>query len=274
MDSLTYTVITEIGDVESQHADSITAQCKKILSTLHIGDTIVAKDFIKKVMPNFSKTSRIKHLTNMGYRHLRAGKNIGMLREHEIARKSIEYNDLIHLDSIQYWTRQLSETKYKNVRPNRELVGTRDNYTHLLWQFNEWLQEKTFSCFSSRKVDDDLYECKYQDVSFGTVEDMLNLCKKENSRKEDFNGTHYISNHTCEWIEGYPPELFVHPTDELVLCGNDPSVINDDCRFAEENSHSSRPFGAGIVGGMIGVVALVIGAAGIVIVTRKKGNRK
>ena len=186
MDSLTYTVIKEIGDVESQHAGSITAQCKKILSTLHVGDTIVAKDFIKKVMPNFSKTSRIKHLTNMGYRHLRSGKNIGMLREHEIARKSIEYTDLIHLESIQYWTRQLSETKYKNVRPNRELVGTRDNYTHLLWQFNEWLQEKTFSCFSSRKVDDDLYECKYHDVSFGTVEDMLNLCKKETSRKEDF----------------------------------------------------------------------------------------
>jgi hypothetical protein len=186
MDSLTYTVIREIGDVKSQYTDSITAQCKNILSTMKVGDTIVAKDFIKKVMPNFSKTSRIKHLTNMGYRHLRCGKNIGMLSENEIARKSIEYTDFIHLKSLQYWSKQLSETKYKNTRPNRELVGTRDNYARLLWQFNEWLHGKSFSCYSSKEVGENLYECKYQDVTFDTVEDMLQLCKNKNSIKEDF----------------------------------------------------------------------------------------
>ncbi len=94
MDSLTYTVIKEIDNIEPQHIGTITAQCKKILSTLKVGDTIVAKDFIKKVMPNFSKTSRIKHLTNMGYRHLRAGKEIGMLQEHEITPKSIRLSSL------------------------------------------------------------------------------------------------------------------------------------------------------------------------------------
>lgn len=186
MDSLTYTVIKEIDTVESQYLGTITAQCKKILATLHLGDTIVAKDFIKKVMPDFSKTSRIKHLTNMGYRHLRAGKDIGMLQEHEITPKSMEFKDFIHLKSLQYWSKQLSETKYKNSRPNRELVGTRDNYAHLLWQFNEWLHGKTFSCYSSKEVGENLYECKYQNVSFETVEDMLELCKNKNSVNEDF----------------------------------------------------------------------------------------
>jgi len=188
MDSLTYTVIKEIGDIESDHIDSITAQCKNILSTLKKNQTIVAKDFIKDVMPQFSKTSRTKHLNHMGYEHLRSGHRIGMLHKNEITRKSIEYNDFIHLKSIQYWCKQLSETKYKNSRPNRELLGTRDNYARLLWQFNEWLQGKTFSCYSSKEVGENLYECKYQDVSFGTVEDMLELCKNKNSTKEDFIG--------------------------------------------------------------------------------------
>lgn len=186
MDSLTYTVIKEIVDIAPHHSGVITAQCRNILSTMKVGDTIVAKDFIKKVMPNFSKTSRIKHLTNMGYRHLRCGKKIGMLRQHRIVSKSIKYNDFIHLESLQKWFKKLSKTNYENVRPNRELVGTCDNYARLLWQFNEWLQGKSFSCYSSEKVGENLYECKYKDVSFGTVEDMLELCKNRNSINTDF----------------------------------------------------------------------------------------
>jgi hypothetical protein len=186
MDSLTYTVIKDIDDIEPHLTNSITAQCKNSLSTLKVGDIIVAKDFIKNVMPQFSKTSRKKHLTSMGYRHLGCGKKIGMLHKNKIARKSIEYTDFIHLKSLQYWLKQLSETKYKNSRPNRELVGTRDNYARLLWQFNEWLQGKSFSCYSSKKVGENLYECKYQDITFETVEDMLNLCKDENSKQDDF----------------------------------------------------------------------------------------
>ncbi len=54
MDRLTYTVIKEIDDVESHCADNVTAQCKNILST-QVGDTIVSKDFIKNVIPNFQK---------------------------------------------------------------------------------------------------------------------------------------------------------------------------------------------------------------------------
>jgi hypothetical protein len=45
-------VIKEIGDVESSYTDTVTAQCKNILSTLKVGDTVVAKDFIKN-MPKF-----------------------------------------------------------------------------------------------------------------------------------------------------------------------------------------------------------------------------
>ena len=51
MDSPPYTVIKEIGDVESSYTHTVTAQCKNILSTLKVGDTVV-KDFIKNV-PKF-----------------------------------------------------------------------------------------------------------------------------------------------------------------------------------------------------------------------------
>ena len=137
-------------------------------------------------MPKFCKTTNARNIANIGYRYLRNGKKIGMLFEESKEEKSISFEDFIKLDSVEYWISQLSCTKFKNLKCNTILHGTQATHGYHLWAFNEWLQGKTFCCRNIKQLENNTFSMNEEDVTFGTVQDMLKLYKMPNSNRADF----------------------------------------------------------------------------------------
>ena len=54
MKTLQYTVIKDFHAVDSTHKSTTTNQCKKVLGSLKIGETVEARQFVKETMPKFS----------------------------------------------------------------------------------------------------------------------------------------------------------------------------------------------------------------------------
>ena len=90
MKTLQYTVIKNFHTVDSSHKSTITNQCKKVLGSLKIGETVEARQFVKETIPKFCKTVNPRNIANIGYRYLREGKKIGMLFENSI--EKMNYN--------------------------------------------------------------------------------------------------------------------------------------------------------------------------------------
>ena len=186
METTTYTVIKTINDINSVHTETITDQCRKVLSSLNKGETFEARKFVKERIPKFTKSTNARNIANMGYRYLRDGKKLGLLQEEYKEEKSISFEDFIKLDSINYWISQLSSTKYKNLKCNTILHGTQATHGYHLWAFNEWVHGKTFRCRAIKQLEDNKFSMKDEDISFDTVQDMLELYKMPNSNQADF----------------------------------------------------------------------------------------
>jgi hypothetical protein len=186
MKNLSYRVIKTINEIDSSHMSTITAQCKRVLTSLQKGDIFEAKKFARENMPKFCKTANARNIINIGYRYLRDGKKIGMLFEIPKEKKSISFEDFIKLDTVNYWISQLSSTKFKNLKCNTILHGTQATHGYHLWAFNEWLQGKTFRCRIIKTLDDNKFSMNEEDVSFTTVQDMLELYKMPNSDRANF----------------------------------------------------------------------------------------
>ena len=101
METVTYTVIKTINEIDFTHTDKITEQCKKVLSSLNKGESFEARKFVKEKMPKFTNSANARNIANMGYRYLRDGKKIGMLHEEPKEQKSISFEDFIKLDSVE-----------------------------------------------------------------------------------------------------------------------------------------------------------------------------
>ena len=186
MQRLHYTVIKDINAVDSSHNSSTSKQCKKVLGSLKIGETIEARQFVKETIPKFCKTVNPRNIANIGYRYLREGKKIGMLLEKPIEEKSIIFENFIKLDTVEYWISQLSSTKYENLKTNKILHGTQGTHAYHLWAFNEWLQGKTFQCKVVRQLENNMFSMNEENTTFDTVQNMLELYKMPNSNRADF----------------------------------------------------------------------------------------
>jgi len=186
METVTYTVINTINDIDSSHTDTITDQCKKVLSSLQKGETFEARVFVKEKMPKFTNSANARNIANIGYRYLRDGKKLGMLYEETKEEKSISFENFIKIDSVKYWISQLSSTKFKNLKCNTILHGTQATHGYHLWAFNEWLHGKTFRCRNITQLENNTFSMDDEDVSFETVQDMLELYKMPNSNRADF----------------------------------------------------------------------------------------
>ena len=182
----TYTVIKSINEIDFNHTEKITNQCKNALSSLQKGEKLEAKKFIREKMPKFCKTTNIRNITNMGYKHLKVGTNIGMLYLESKEQKSISFENFIKLDSVEYWISQLSSTKFKNIKSNSILHGTQATHGYHLWAFNEWLHGKLFRGKVIKQLENNTFSMNDEDTSFDTVQDMLELYKMPNSNNADF----------------------------------------------------------------------------------------
>jgi hypothetical protein len=186
METASYTVIKTINDIDSSHTSTISAQCNRVLSSLTKGDSFEARKFVREQMPKFTSSANARNIANIGYRYLREGKKIGMLKEKKREEKSISFEDFIKLDTVEYWINQLSSTKFKNLKCNTVLHGTQATHGYHLWAFNEWLQGKTFRCRIIKTLEDNKFSMNEEDVSFSTVQDMLELYKMPNSDRANF----------------------------------------------------------------------------------------
>jgi hypothetical protein len=185
MQITTYTVIKSFNDIDLSHS-KITDQCKNALSSLQKGEKFQAKKFIREKMSKFCKTTNARNISNMGYKHLKVGTDIGMLHLESKEEKSISFEDFIKLDSVEYWISQLSSTKFKNIKCNTILHGTQSTHGYHLWAFNEWLHEKSFHCKVIKQLENNTFSMNDENTSFDTVQDMLELYKMPNSNRADF----------------------------------------------------------------------------------------
>jgi len=186
MKTLQYTVIKDFHAIDSTHKSTTTNQCKKVLGSLKIGETFEARQFVKDTMPKFCNTVNPRNIANIGYRYLREGKKIGVLSENPKEEKSISFEDFIKIESVAYWISQLSTTKFKNIKCNTILHGTQATHGYHLWAFNEWLHSKSFNCRNIKQLENNTFTMNEEDVSFDTVQNMLELYKMPNSNRADF----------------------------------------------------------------------------------------
>jgi hypothetical protein len=186
METASYTVIKTINEIDSTHMSAISTQCSKVLSSLTKGESFEARKFVRDQMPKFTSSANARNIANIGYRYLREGKKIGMLKEKKREQKSISFENFIKLDTVEYWINQLSSTKFKNLKCNTVLHGTQATHGYHLWAFNEWLQGKSFRCRIIKTLEDNKFSMDEENVSFDTIEDMLELYKMPNSDRANF----------------------------------------------------------------------------------------
>ena len=157
METVSYTVIKTIDEIDSTHMSTISTQCNKVLSSLTKGDSFEARRFVREQMPKFTSSANARNIANIGYRYLREGKKIGMLKEKKREKKSISFENFIKLDTVEYWINQLSSTKFKNLKCNTVLHGTQATHGYHLWAFNESLQGKSFRCRIIKTLEDNKF---------------------------------------------------------------------------------------------------------------------
>jgi len=134
-----YQVIQNIEDLDPDVVNSLTKQCRIVLSSLEIGQDFQSNSFVKTQMPKFCGTKEPRNIANIGYRYLREGKRIGILVDKTNDQNPISFEDFLHQESIEYWLEQLSSTRYKNLKTKRRLQGTQETYAYQVWKFNNWL---------------------------------------------------------------------------------------------------------------------------------------
>ncbi len=141
-----YQVIQNIKDLDPDIVNSLTKQCRIVLSSLEIGQDFESNSFVKTEMPKFCGTKDPRNIANIGYRYLREGKRIGILVDKTNDQNPISFEDFLHQESIEYWLEQLSSTRYKNLKTKRRLQGTQETYAYQVWKFNNWLYSREIEC--------------------------------------------------------------------------------------------------------------------------------
>jgi len=93
MTNLQYQVIRTIDAIDSGHTDTLTKQCKKVLSSLQLDQTFEASSFVRDQMQIFCRTAEPRNIANIGYRYLREGKRPGILSATSIDVKPISFEN-------------------------------------------------------------------------------------------------------------------------------------------------------------------------------------
>jgi hypothetical protein len=186
MTNQVYQVIQSIDEMDSDIINSITKQCRDVLSSLKTGQIFESSSFVKTQMPKFCGTSEPRNIANIGYRYLREGKRIGILADKTNDQDPIRFEDFLHQESVEYWLEQLSSTRYKNIKTNRKLRGTQETYAYQVWKFNNWLYSKEIECHRTRQIDEDTFKQVTEKITLTGVEHLLGLHKAPNSIPSDF----------------------------------------------------------------------------------------
>jgi len=79
---------------------------------------------------------------------LRVAKKIGMVQEYNPNPDQLTFEEFCKLETVQHMKNQIrgSRFKHKESNGNRKLTGTQLSYLHHLYHWNNWLQNREFSC--------------------------------------------------------------------------------------------------------------------------------
>lgn len=171
MKNMMYTVINEYS--ENKLKNKVKPITKTILSQfIKKGFTFTPKQIIKinkKLIPHNCSTATFN---TYHYRAIKEGISCGILSKND------EHlpNNLIKLQSVNYWQSQLRSSKYKNFQ-NSTITrnSTKGMYLYLLNEFNTWLIKNEFKIKMMMPLSDTTFEKTERLIIFSSVEEMLKL---------------------------------------------------------------------------------------------------
>jgi len=98
-----YQVIRSVDELDTASKESLTKQCRMVLSSFQVGQTIESRKFINTEMPKYCASKQHQNIACVGYRFLREGKRVGVLEDKSKDQRPISFDEFLQQESIQYW---------------------------------------------------------------------------------------------------------------------------------------------------------------------------
>jgi len=179
--------VVQTFDSSKNYGVHLPNKFKRIYSDLKEGQIIQSTQFIREEIPKYSKSTNNTSMSNMGWRILKTGVSIGILKKQNEFIPPISINDFRELETVSYWLGQLRNSRYKNIKISKNgLSGTQDQYSYRLWVFNSWLHGKTFEIHQTRQISDDEFKVIVKKITLEGVEHLLKLYQKPHIIESDF----------------------------------------------------------------------------------------
>lgn len=134
---------------------------------------------------NLTKGNKILSTRQIIKHVMRDGKKIGIIKEIDF--HVMEYEDFCKLDTVAYMRRQLNEPKIKNEQSvtKHSAGGTRENYSRVNWNFNDFLHGKVLSIKKVVPVGENLQRVDTVNITLDTIEDLLQIHQETQGKSID-----------------------------------------------------------------------------------------
>ena len=168
-------------DPDKKYNVQIKRQASKILSELEKGKEYRLQDLVEKYNGVITKRKHLGTTRNIFKQVMKIGKEIGVITE--VITEPISFQNFCKMDSVSYFRKQLSQTKYKNQEAKTKHTGggTRRSYSLHLWHFNNWLHGKSIIIQKVVSVGENLQRIENHKVDLETVEDLLHAYQESNN---------------------------------------------------------------------------------------------
>ena len=95
--------VVQTFDSSKNYGVHLPNKFKRIYSDLKEGQIIQSTQFIREEIPKYSKSTNNTSMSNMGWRILKTGVSIGILKKQNEFIPPISINDFRELETVSYW---------------------------------------------------------------------------------------------------------------------------------------------------------------------------
>ena len=188
MCNLTNTIyeVVEEYNPEIHHAKLKPSQLKCI-GLLKKGATFQPKDVIIEhadYLASKSAKSKITASKHVWDNTLRIARGLGIVKTSHIVRTP--FDDFCQLESIQYFSQQLKGTKTKFLKDSGYDSSTKRNYLYRVWEFDTWLNGKTFEFKQTKHLTETSFEVVVDKIKLEGIEHFLKLFQRSFNSDSDF----------------------------------------------------------------------------------------
>jgi len=187
MTNIFYQVIQEFNP-EKQYPVHIRNQIANCLSLMKKNEQFRTYDFARKHQGKLSPKNKFDTAKFVVIHSLRVARKIGMIKQVNPNPNQLPFEEFCKLETVQNLKSQLRGSRYKHKESdgNRSLSGTQLSYLHHLYHFNNWLQNKEFSCNVTTQTGQNTFEIKRETIVLQNVEQLLKLYQKTTQNDIDF----------------------------------------------------------------------------------------